>query len=251
MPPHYKTLGLILLLLGPSGLLAQDYHAPRTYSAQTYSDRTQPPSTPPQPAAPIELLSHEEPVQPAPLRLAPPSARSPSSSAPKKQAEQQSVTPQGFPSAVTVIGSLAVVLGVFFLVAWGLRRASPRAAGILPGEVFETLGRAPMDGRQQVHLLRCGNKLLLVSVTPAGAETLTEITDPMEVDRLAGLCQQANPNSSTAAFRQVFGQFAPRRGEPKPDSLGPDSLGDAQYGQSVAGREYSRTLSATTEDRHA
>jgi len=68
-----------------------------------------------------------------------------------------------------------------------------------------------MAGRQQVYLLRCGKKLILVSVTPAGAETLTEITEEMEVDRLAGLCQQARPNSATAAFRHVFGQLAGQR----------------------------------------
>jgi flagellar biogenesis protein FliO len=113
----------------------------------------------------------------------------------------------GLPPAITVVGSLAVVLGIFLLFAWGLRRAAPRSLTVLPGEVLEILGRAPLAGRQQLHLLRCGNKLLLVSVTPAGAETLTEITDPAEVDRLAGLCQQARPNSATAAFRQVFQQF--------------------------------------------
>ena len=114
----------------------------------------------------------------------------------------------GLPSVVTVAGSLAVVLGIFFLVARVMRRAAPPGSVALPGEVFEVLGRAPMASRQQVHLLRCGSKLVLVSVTPAGAETLTEITDPIEVDRLAGLCQQARPNSATAAFRQVFGQFS-------------------------------------------
>jgi flagellar biogenesis protein FliO len=112
---------------------------------------------------------------------------------------------------VTVASSLAIVLGVFFLVAWALRRAAPAAATVLPGEVFEVLGRAPMASRQQVHLLRCGKKLVLVSVTPAGAETLTEVTDPVEVDRLAGLCRQAHPSSATAAFRQVLGQFAAAR----------------------------------------
>jgi flagellar biogenesis protein FliO len=113
----------------------------------------------------------------------------------------------GLPSLLTVAGSLAVVLGIFLFFAWVLRRAAPRGSTLLPGEVVEVLGRAPLAGRQQVHLLRCGNKLLLVSVTPAGAETLTEITDPLEVDRLAGLCQQARPNSATAAFGQVFQQF--------------------------------------------
>ena len=55
------------------------------------------------------------------------------------------------------------MLGIFFLVVWLLRRASPRGPAALPGEAFEVLGRAPLANRQQAHLLRCGNKLLLVS----------------------------------------------------------------------------------------
>jgi flagellar biogenesis protein FliO len=116
-------------------------------------------------------------------------------------------------SVVTVVGSLALVVGIFLVVAWTLRRATPQATAALPGEVFEVLGRAPLSGRQQVHLLRCGTRLLLVSVTPAGAETLTEVTDPLEVERLVSLCQRSRPGSATATFRQVFDQLTGRGGE--------------------------------------
>ncbi len=108
------------------------------------------------------------------------------------------------PSLTPMAGGLAFVLGLFLAAAWILRRAAPKSATLLPTEVVEVLGRAPLAGRQQMHLLRCGNKLLLVSVTPTGAETLTEVTDPVEVDRLSGLCRQAHPQSATATFRHVF-----------------------------------------------
>lgn len=134
----------------------------------------------------------------SPLPLAPPGGSNRNRQGP----------PTGLPSLVTVAGSLAVVLGIFFLVAWVIRRAAPAGSTVLPGEVLEVLGRAALANRGQVHLLRCGKKLLLVSVTPAGAETLTEISDPVEVDRLAGLCRAAHPNSASAAFRHVLGQFA-------------------------------------------
>jgi len=114
-------------------------------------------------------------------------------------------------SLFAVGGSLALVLGVFFFAAWIMRRTVPAGALALPTEVFEVLGRAPLAARQQAYLLRCGSKLLLVSVTTAGAETLAEITEPDEVVRLAGLCRQNHPQSATAAFRQVFEQFAPAR----------------------------------------
>lgn len=115
---------------------------------------------------------------------------------------------------ITVGGSLTIVLGLFFVVAWAMRKAAPRGSLLLPKEVFDILGRAPLGARQQVQLLRCGNKLLLVSITPNGTETLTEVTDPLEVDRIAGICQQAHPKSATTAFRQVFQQLAPKSGEP-------------------------------------
>ena len=109
--------------------------------------------------------------------------------------------PAGPPSAVTLAGSLALVLGVFFLVVWLFRRALPQGRGILPPEAFEVLGRAPLANRQQAQLLRCGNKLLLVCVGAAGAETLTEITDPAEVERLVEVCRGGRTGG--AAIGQV------------------------------------------------
>lgn len=123
-------------------------------------------------------------------------------------------TPKGLGSVVTVISSLAVVLGLFFMTAWAMRRTGSGGLSSLPSDVFEMLGRAPLNNRQQVHLMRCGSKLLLVSVTPDGAETLTEIDDPDEVTRLAGLCKANQSGSASAAFRQVLHQFAGERTEP-------------------------------------
>ena len=114
-------------------------------------------------------------------------------------------------SLTSMIGGLAIVLGLFLFAAWFVRRTQPKSAAALPGEVVELLGRAPLSGRQQMHLVRFGGKLLLVSVTPTGAETLSEITDPIEVDRLAGVCQQNRPGSITKTFRQVLHQLG---GEP-------------------------------------
>ena len=114
--------------------------------------------------------------------------------------------PDGLSSATTVAGSLALVLGLFFLVVWAIRRASPNASTALPTEVFEVLGRAPLANRQQAIMLRCGNKLLLVSAGVADTKTLTEISDPAEVDRLVSLCRQGRSGGAAAAFRQVFRQ---------------------------------------------
>jgi flagellar biogenesis protein FliO len=122
--------------------------------------------------------------------------------------------PPSLSGALTsMIGGLAVVLGLFFLVVWFARRAQPGAAAVLPSEVVELLGRAPLSGRQQMHLVRFGGKLLLLSVTPTGAETLSEIADADEVHRLSGICQQNHPGSITKTFRHVLYQLG---GEPAP-----------------------------------
>lgn len=102
-------------------------------------------------------------------------------------------------SVISVVGALAVVIGVFILGMWLFRRVAPAGFGVLPAEAFESLGRARLNSRQQVHLLRCGDKLLLVAVGMAGATTLTEITDPAEVKRLSESCHR--PRS--AAPRQT------------------------------------------------
>jgi flagellar biogenesis protein FliO len=96
----------------------------------------------------------------------------------------------GLQPLTTVAGSLALVLAIFFLIVWLLRRASPQGSAALPPEAFEVLGRAALANRQQAQLLRCGNKLLLVSVGTGGTDTLTEITDPAEVDWLTDICRQ-------------------------------------------------------------
>lgn len=149
---------------------------------------------------------------PDPVPLSPPSPR-PTLPRLSPAKESSANGRSELPSPIAVGGSLAVVLGIFFLVAWGMRRATPAGSTRLPSEVLEVLGRAPLAQRQQVSLVRCGKKLLLISTTPTGVETLTEITDPLEVDRLAGICRQGHPGSATTAFRQVLGQMANNRSE--------------------------------------
>lgn len=141
------------------------------------------------------------PAEPGAHRLPPPS-----------RAEERERTLGRVPTAgsafSTVAGSLVVVLGAFLLVAWITQRAAPRRIAPLPNEVVECLGRTPLAGRQQIQLLRLGKKLVLVAVSATEARTLSEVTDPLEVDRLSGLCQQSRPESITSSFRQVLAQCA-------------------------------------------
>ena len=122
--------------------------------------------------------------------------------------DAQAKTPGIANPLVMTFASLAVVLGIFFLIMWIMRRHLPSSSAPLPSDVLEVLGRGLIGQKQPVHLVRLGDRLLLVAVNPDGMETLSEITDPDEATRLAGLCRKAHPQSATNAFRQVLGELA-------------------------------------------
>jgi flagellar biogenesis protein FliO len=107
----------------------------------------------------------------------------------------------------TMLAALGVVLGLFLAVVALMRRGMPAQARMLPKEAVEVLGRTVLPGRRQGHLIRVGNKIALVSFSTGGADTLVEITDPAEVDRLAGLCLADDPQSATNSFRGIVEQF--------------------------------------------
>lgn len=134
--------------------------------------------------------------------------------------------PTSTSAVTTVVASLGVALGLFFVLAWFMRRNLPQSMVRLPSEAVEQLGRAPLAGKQNLHLLRVGGKLLLVVVTPFGAETLTEVTDPAEVERLSALCKKSGPHGPSAEFRAVMQQF--EREPAGPGFLGHTHRSDAE-----------------------
>ncbi|MGE0757316.1 MAG: FliO/MopB family protein [Pirellulaceae bacterium] len=108
----------------------------------------------------------------------------------------------------TVIGGLAVCVGGFLLFVWATRRSAPKGLAPLPSEVLEPLGRAPLNTRHYLQLVRLGKKLILLNVSAQGAVPVGEVTDPDEVSRLAGLCQQSKADSISTSFRAVLGEAA-------------------------------------------
>jgi flagellar biogenesis protein FliO len=153
---------------------------------------TNEPAAEPRPTAPVKSKGDRKPI---PLA----SRKENEKAAPAKAALAKPTE-----SLITVGGSLCVVLSLFFGVAWITRRGLPKQLGKLPGEVIEVLGKAPLVKGQDLQLVRVGTKLLLICVTPTGCETLTEITDDAEVERLAAVCRRSNPSSMTAAFNDVL-----------------------------------------------
>ncbi|MGB9689995.1 FliO/MopB family protein [Thermogutta sp.] len=114
---------------------------------------------------------------------------------------------QRFTPWLTTVGALAMVVGVFLVFAWMLRRVHPQGHQVLPREVVEVLGHTALSARQRLCLIRLGRKVVLVAMSTETIEPITEIDDPVEVDRLVGLCVSQRPHSSTQTFRQLFNNY--------------------------------------------
>jgi flagellar biogenesis protein FliO len=107
----------------------------------------------------------------------------------------------------TTLGGLTAVLALIYLTAKVLRKSMPAAQRTLPVDVIQVLGRKPVDYRHSIHLIRCGSRLLVVGASQEGLRTLCEMTDPVEIDYLAGLCKPSEPTSVADSFNQLFRRF--------------------------------------------
>lgn len=105
---------------------------------------------------------------------------------------------------VSVISSLLIVVGILLGAAWCYRKATPNLSGSLPKQVLQVLGRTPLAPRQQLILVRFGPKLVLMSNLQGEVRTISEIVDPLEVDRLCGMCESSQAGSISDSFRTVL-----------------------------------------------
>lgn len=114
----------------------------------------------------------------------------------------------------SIAASLGVVVGLFLMFAWVGKKKLPKLGGPLPKEVFQVVGKSQLSGKQKLELVRIGGKLILLCVTSGGVETLTEITDPTEVERLLALVRQDSPGSISGSFHEILSQMGgkPTRG---------------------------------------
>jgi flagellar biosynthetic protein FliP len=84
---------------------------------------------------------------------------------------------------------LLVALGGAFAVLAGFRFFAQRRPQLLPPDVFEVLGVAPLAGGHAVRIVRFGPKTLLVGLSSAGPTTLAEITDPQATAVITAACR--------------------------------------------------------------
>jgi flagellar biogenesis protein FliO len=160
-------------------------------------------------AAPLNL-SDTVPAEDQRRRLAP-SARGKQHDAQGERSPLTSIpglTGRRIGTLVTTLGATSAVAGLILVSMYVLRRGMPGSTAILSDEVVCVLGHKQLSARQCAQLIRIGNKLVLLSVTPEGAKPLAEVTDPVEVDRLLGLCMQSTDTSATREFQDVMNQLS-------------------------------------------
>jgi len=92
--------------------------------------------------------------------------------------------------AITVSSSLVVVLGLFAGLVWITRKFGGRGMNnrTLPSDVVQSLGSTSIDARTRLTLVRCGQRILVLSQTASGVQPVAEITDHDEVTALTATC---------------------------------------------------------------
>lgn len=112
-----------------------------------------------------------------------------------------SAGPSSYGSAWRTFSSLAVVVGLFLVFVWFVRRNRvPLAAR---ERVFHTLGRVSLLGKQ-AHIVQFGDKLLVLAKTANGLEKLTELSNPVEVERVTELCQRGSSAQLAVGVRDAL-----------------------------------------------
>jgi flagellar biogenesis protein FliO len=104
--------------------------------------------------------------------------------------------------------SLAIVIGGYLAFIWLVRAFHGGNSQSLPKQVVEVIGQAPFNSKQTMQLVRLGNKLLLLLVGPEGTQAIGEVTDPVEVETLIGMCR---PNRNSRRGRSVDPRHVPTR----------------------------------------
>ncbi|RMF81313.1 MAG: hypothetical protein D6744_07280, partial [Planctomycetota bacterium] len=117
------------------------------------------------------------------------------------------------------IGSLAAVVALIVLLAWGYRAAATSGWNIVgrprrPG-VVQVISRAALSPRQSICLVRVGPRMVLVGVTADHVRPLDVIDDAALVAQLAGDAFDENRRQEHA-FQETF-QKETRRYEQPPD----------------------------------
>jgi len=91
-----------------------------------------------------------------------------------------------------VVGSLALVVGLIFVTAVGLRRfLGGKKTPVTSRKVTELVEVTPLGGKRYLYLIRVADRLLVVGSGGERLELLTEISDPLVLAAVAAMPRQS------------------------------------------------------------
>lgn len=101
-----------------------------------------------------------------------------------------------------------IVLIVFTARYW--KRHLPGGGATISNEVMTILGERKVNKQHSICLVRLGSRILVLGASSEGLRTLSEITDPVEIDLLAGM---AKTSAEEARFSQSLQKFMKKPGQ--------------------------------------
>jgi flagellar biogenesis protein FliO len=105
---------------------------------------------------------------------------------------------------LNTVTALGVVIALIFAMRMGMNKLSGRPVMGGRSGVVEILSRTSLSPRNQVMLLRLGQRIIVVSEGPAGVRTLANLDDPDEVAGLLTTITASKPGSITQSFNQLL-----------------------------------------------
>lgn len=104
----------------------------------------------------------------------------------------------------TVTAALVVVVVLILLAAKVLQKRGMLAPGELSREAVHVLGRKVIDYRNTIHLVQCGSRVLVLGSSQSGLVSLSEITEPAEVEALVEQCHAREPTSVADGWGEMI-----------------------------------------------
>ena len=191
--------GALLLILAISGLSA----APIFAHAET-ATTNQPVRIPaaidtvvPNPPSPEPVAAQES----LPLGAAPANVNSSASAAGGAAAASDSSW------ILQTITALGVVLALIVALRFVIQRVTGLRPAPMTTRLVEVLARSPIAPRTHLLFLRIHQRIVVATQSPAGMQTLTELTDPQEVAAIMAQVQAARPASISRSFQHLLGRL--------------------------------------------
>jgi len=159
------------------------------------------------PNAPVSAAAAAPQTAPQPANVADetdPSKRLVFDDTPAAQTPSAPAIPGYGGDVIRLVLSLGAVLAVVALAVWGFRRFAPRTASMFASENLKVIARTYLGPKQAIYLVRAPGSLLVVAATQESVSLLSEVKDPVEIERVLGVAQSTSPKSASQTFKTIL-----------------------------------------------